>query len=204
MSTSKLTKWWLLGTTLALSLSLLIACSGSSNYKDYFPQRDGMSKRYKMSISVPGQGVQEFWATERVDGKEKVNGKDYFKFVQVYEGMPGMEPSFDLRRIDEKGVWLIDGDNIDGPENLVVPFDLEEGSQWTVSTDDSDLQYEFKGTQDLILPAKTYDDCLLITYSGIQSGEFLDAASYYCKNIGEAKLTANMGGISIELVLAEN
>lgn len=190
-----------MGSFVVFVLALLItACSGSS-YKDYFPETDGLTYTYHVTVlpNVPGFENAQF--VIRRQGQETINGITYWKDVAVLEGLPVQEPEITFWRVDDKGVWEVDEKDPAHPEYLSFPFDAAPGATWSIHTVDNELEQVLVTTEAVILPEQTYNDCIKVLVSGIQNGQMMDGSVYYCKNVGMVKVSGRMSNLQVEYTL---
>lgn len=139
-------------------LVLAIACSKQKG-EDYFPEpRDGEQWEYKVELLAPLLGVVQGKMLVRVDGKETIKGKDYFKFVNVLTGIPGVEPEVYYYRWAREGVYEIKEQEKKQTESRIVPFPVDVGATWKAF----DKSCRVEAIETLELYDRKYEDCLKI------------------------------------------
>ena len=184
--------------SVAISLTLLISGCAPQEGEEYFPpERDGDHQEYSLEYLAPFAGLQKGRMATRIDGTETINGKEYFKQVQVISGIPGFPPSFTYIRRDKKGIHAIDGDDNTKTEYTEIPFPLKAGSSWTARTPDGDRHSKAEGIETLQLFDRKYERCLKVSYRE----KNVEGYSYYCPGVGEIKGVMKVSGVTMEYVL---
>lgn len=191
------------GMVMIMTMLFITACGGSG-YEDYFPAEDGSISTYRVTMLPSMPGVGNIRYIVRTDGQEKINGNTYWKNVEIMDGVPGEEPTVTLWRVDDKGVWQVENKDPAQSEYLSFPFDAKDGTSWTISTIDSERQHVLAVPVQVIMPDKTYDECIRVSITGTQNGDLIDAVEYYCKNVGMVKANGSISGIQVELILESN
>jgi hypothetical protein len=135
------------------------------------PTADGTSWRYNMTeeigkgVNIPGakpdaDGKVRLPVLYRIDGTEKLDGKDFLKF-EMHRG--GVITNTDLLSVDEHGIkcWArinLDGELVrfDRPQTMIaVP--LKKGASWDFDAHAAEISirqhYEVIGEEDVSVPA---------------------------------------------------
>jgi len=66
----------------------------------------------------------------RIVGKESISGKEYYKTVFLWDGLPGLEQETVFSRLGEDGLYAIEGTATSQAEHLSIPLPLEVGTRW--------------------------------------------------------------------------
>ncbi len=191
---------FLLAVILSMAMAMLTAC-GNSGYRKYFPEPAvGQSGTYLASFQA-SSGIQTVTMIERVEGKEKINGRTYYKTVTIFQNAPGAEPILSYERYDKDGIYAIDTDDPQQAEYLDTPFPLEDGSSWSVQYSDAQVDVRVEGLEDVYLPEKTYENCLKLSLTGFDTGEPVSLEQYYAEGVGMVRQTGTYGDMTVEINL---
>jgi hypothetical protein len=183
-------------------LSCCICCGGATGSwyfgfwtakADYFPLHDGAKWEYDFEYRLGLQGAQKGNLVRRVDGKELINGKSYFKVTSAAFGIPGMDAQTDYLRRDEKGTHLLSKDR--EREDLILPEPIEVGKEWTITREGKQERIRIEGKEDVHLIDKVYKGCVKVqTISN--DGE---ATTYYAPDVGVVKTVSSRSVQGIEV-----
>jgi len=149
----------------AAALALLpLACVAA---EPIMPTADGMSWNYKKTEEVGGsgstpeeQGKSDLSVTHRINGIQKVDGKDLLRF-ETHQA--GSLLNTDLLAIDDKGIICSAQIREDGklvklvPPQKILAAPLRPGTQWSYDGQVGELKihqdYEILREEDVTLPA---------------------------------------------------
>jgi len=132
-------------------------------------------------------GVQSGKMLVRIDGKESIAGKEYYKYVHVYSGIPGAETEVHYYRRPPEGIWRLAGKD---KEYLETPFPVKVGDKWTVAypTEKTEYYAEAIETLELLDKNKKYDNCLKISFKTTDNdGATIEGQRYLARGIGLVK-----------------
>ena len=139
-----------------------------------------------------------------IEGKEVINGKEYYKLVTTYEGSPGFPPkTVSYLRKAEDGIYLVSGEQKDKPELLSTPLQLKKGTRWKLASHSPSLkgEYRVEGIETVVLNGVTYEDCLKIYLQQENDGVKGERVDYVAPNVGVIKQLVTFGDILIEVYL---
>lgn len=191
---------FLLTVLLSMTMVMLAACGDSGN-RQYFPEpKVGQSRTYLASFQTSA-GIQTVTMIERVEGKEKINGKTYYKAVTIFQNAPDAQPILSYERYSKDGIYAIDTDDPQQAEYLDTPFPLENDSSWSVQHGNTQLDVRVEGFEDVYLPDKTYENCLKLSLTGFDGGAPVSLEQYYAEGIGMVRQTGTYGDMIVEITL---
>lgn len=149
---------------LYLVVAAIPACAQVEG-KDYFPLAVGSEWSYKGRFSSEGSKPVALRGAARVSGKALIRGKEYYRYTitsKFSEVSKAHRPFEDVRyyRVDRGSVFILSGNDGDGPELLEIPFPLRGGLKWSSGT--AEALAEHAGT--MKLGGRTYSSCMKITY----------------------------------------
>ena len=172
---------------------------------DYAPLSNKSRWTYSVEYRGPFGGVQTGKMVRRVDGKETIQGKTYYKIVTVFSGIPGIEPDVSYLRLSKDGTWKIMGKHKDKPECLVSAPSLDVGTTWTVTDPEGKRkEYRVVGKETAELFDRKYENCLKISFQGTTREIFaskMEGYEYLAPGIGCVKEVWSNGLVTIELTL---
>ena len=165
--------------------------------RDYHPLREGSKWEYDFELQMVDLiplPVQKGAAIQRIEGTEKINGKEYFKSVTVTSGIPGMDAEVEYLRKDATGIYELSKKNINLGEQLVIPEPPEIGKEWTMQNKLGEFRCRIEGKEDVHLGEKVYRDCLKIRRTSLKNGVNGTIDDYFAPNIGQVKSIVNFRG----------
>jgi len=136
-------------------------------------------------------------SVSRIDGDEIINGKKYYKWINVYSGIPGAEAEVFYYRHTNEG----NGKYKDRPEYLDTMFPLEIGTIWTSQTPTGDIHYRVVSLETLELIDRTYKDCLRVSYNGSYESSQLEGYFFLAKDVGVVKHVTKIQGVTLDATL---
>lgn len=169
---------------------------------DYFPLSKGGKGEYKIIYSTTFKTI-EGTIVIKGDGMENINGKDYYKTLVIYSGIPGAETQTYYERKTDEGLYAINGKYKSSPEYLTVKLPLKIGDNWKSITPEGEFEYAVLGIETLELIDKKYKDCIKISMESSRAFGGYSGYSYYARDIGLVKEFFNdkNKGIIIESTL---
>ncbi len=178
----------------------LESCSRQAG-PQYFPISDGAQCDYSVEYMAPLLGVQKGRLRRRVDGLEKIRGSEYFKLVEVFSGIPGVEPGINYLRKTDRGIYQVSGKHRDTPEFLWVPFPLTVGSKWLVNAPEGQSECRVESEETAELWGRRYDHALKMTCRGQYGGVAFEESQYIAKGVGMVKDVLRVSGVTMEFSL---
>jgi hypothetical protein len=189
------------GLVILLCLGL-VGCKPKGS--EYLPDHaTGTRSEYSLDYRTPFGGVQHASLVIRVDDDQTIQGKRYHKIVSTFMGIPGLDQMVQFSRLARDGEYTIDGDSMDKPEYLDTPLPLAVGSSWTQTGSASPDVYSAVGIETVETPAKTYKDCLKLTYKGHDKNGPTEGTVYLAPHIGMVKTIATANGVPMTLTLVK-
>jgi hypothetical protein len=183
---------------------LVSACAGQEG-QQYFPQpRDQERWEYALEYATGLGGVQKASAVTRVDGREVIGGREYYKIVTVVSGIPGVEPEITYLRWTGSGIYAVDGKHKDKPEFLTTPFPVAVGDTWTALGHARTSFARVDGIGPVELFDRKYDDCLALSYTVTEGSTRYTVTDYVAKGIGSVKIIVKVRGVTMEYVLQKH
>jgi hypothetical protein len=174
------------------------------NELDYYPMSIGFEWEYVGKMKRGPGNIISVKSTGRIEGKETINGKEYYKLVTVYKGAPGFPPkTVSYLRKTKDGIYLLAGEQKDKPELLSSPLPLKVGKTWNLATHSSTVKgkYRVEGIETVSLNDKTYEECLKIYLQQETDGVKGERIDYVAPDIGVIKQLVTFGDIEIEVYL---
>jgi len=202
---TKLTTFFLILVALGLA-----DCSKPRGAEYYPESRIGGRYEYVIEYQVPifafsVGGVQKATMVSRVDGKETINGKEYFRQVNTFSGIPGLDQQVYYSRWSTEGVYGIEDANKNGPEHLDTPFPVMVGSSWTSKQSTEPTRYQALGIETVETPEKIYKNCLKVSFApeakNIVNEATARATQYLAPNIGAIKIVMTANGVPMTFTL---
>ena len=171
---------------------------------DYNPMSVGSIWEYVGKMTTGEGKIITVKSKGLIEGKETINGKEYYKFVTTYEGSSGFPPktvSY-LRKADD-GIYLVAGELKDKPELLSTPLPLRKGTRWKLASHSPSLkgEYRVEGIETVVLNGVTYEDCLKIYLQQENDGVKGERVDYVAPNVGVIKQLVTFGDVLIEVYL---
>jgi hypothetical protein len=192
-------------TPMALALSVTVVLTGCapSTGAEYFPQaRIGSHFEYSVEYSAPGAGVHNARMVSSVVGKETIQGREYYKIVSVFSGLPGVDEQIQYLRWTPEGVYAIDGTSKDKPEYLDTPLPIAAGSSWLSQGPNTRTRYKAVGTESVAIVDRTYKKCLKVSFTQDVAGGNNEGTAYSAPNVGMVKLILHTdNGVSMTFML---
>ena len=133
-------------------------------------------------------GLRRGEAIERIDGKQDIKGKTYFKTVLVFSGIPGREPSIWYQRVAPEGRYELRFENGQPVEQLDIPFPVEIGRKWVSKFNNVESTCRVEARESAILPQETYEGAFKVACSWKIRRVKYDSYAYYVAGIGLVKL----------------
>ena len=97
------------------------ACSKPKG-SEYFPS-PRVGSRSEFAVELGGLlGVQHASTVSRVDEETTIQGRNYFKSISTFSGIPGVDQQTSYSRVAPEGVYILDGDDLAKPKYLDTPF----------------------------------------------------------------------------------
>jgi len=185
-----------LRTVLVVSiLTFMSACAKPG--QEYFPILPvGSQMKYAVELGrLKGEMVI------RTESKQIINGKQYYKEVAVYSGIPGLEPEVVYERLGSDGIYALSGSHMDKPEYLDTPLPLRVGAAWRADNPEGPEDYKAESIETLELFDRAYERCMKISFSLSRGSVTLTGVSYYAPHVGLAKTSWNAGVATFEMQL---
>jgi hypothetical protein len=189
--------------TICFLIALLASCM-EQNELDYYPMSIGSKWEYVGKMKRGPGKIISVKSTGLIEGRETINGNEYYKLVTVYEGAPGFPPkTISYLRKTKDGIYLLAGEQKDKPELLSSPLPLKVGKTWKLATHSPTVkgEYRVEGIETVSLNDEQYEDCLKIYLqqeTNRVKGERID---YVAPNIGVIKQLVTFGDVEIEVYL---
>jgi hypothetical protein len=182
--------------------TLLIFCSCTKHQgEEFFPQgNDGSQWDYSVLISTPS-GNQSENMSIRIEGKETINGKVYYRQVTSLSGKTGTENKISYNRRAKEGIYRITGDKKDDTEHLGTPFPITIGKTWLVQTPNGQIRYLAEKYETVELLGRQYPDCLKISFRNEDQNKKMEGFSYFASGIGEISTNMKIDENSVQYVL---
>jgi hypothetical protein len=169
---------------------------------EYFPETSSGSRyEYSLEYQTLLGGVQKASMTTRVDGQEAIRGQQYYKLVNTFFGVPGLDQQIVFQRWTSAGIYAVDGNHKDSPEYLDTPFPVSVGSTWTSKAPDHTDTYKVLGIETVDTPHETFKDCLKVSVTGNGANGSNEGTEYLAPNIGLVKLVTVASGVRMTLTL---
>lgn len=187
-------------------LMALFSCSKQSSIpkqegENYFPQGSMGSKwEYLIRMSTPS-GNKDGLLTIQIEGKEKINGKEYLKQSFLLSAQPGAKPQISYTRRTRDGIYKIDPSSKAKSEFLLIPFPLKVGKTWTVKKSDGEMISTAEKIETIEIRGRVYKDCLKITMRGNSRSQPLEGYSYFAPDVGEVTTNLKIGNVTVLYVL---
>ena len=171
-----------------LAVSLVMA-GCTKKEPDYYPLSEGMRWEYDCSFMNSLGITQQGKRISRIDGKESINDKTYWKGITVWSGLHGFEPQCEYYRKNENGIYSISGTHKNQPEVLLMPLPLVIGKRWTTVVGDVSMDWVVESTETVELMNKKFERCYKISY---KQNKTPNSGTYWlAPNIGEVKTHAH-------------
>ena len=192
-----------LSITMCFLIALLTSCM-EQNELDYYPMSIGSEWEYVGKMKRGPGEIISVKSTGRIEGKETINGKEYYKLVTVYEGASGFPPkTVSYLRKTKDGIYLLAGEQKDKPELLSSPLPLKVGKTWKLATHSPTVkgEYRVEGIETVVLNDEKYEECLKIYLQQETDGVKGERVDYVAPDIGVIKQLVTFGDIEIEVYL---
>jgi hypothetical protein len=117
-------------------LGLALACASFARAESWYPLAVGNTWEYRyrntVAYSVMGgmTNVTEGKMTVRIEGKETLHGKEYFKVLTDYHGLFGIAPANIWLREDEEGLYSASEIRGEWKESRTLRYPLVHGERW--------------------------------------------------------------------------
>jgi hypothetical protein len=189
-----------------LIVLMLSACSKESSVpkqegENFFPQgKAGSTWEYLVKMSSP-QGNKNGMLIIRIEGEEKINGKEYQKQSSLLSALPDAKPQMSYSRRTPEGIYKLDQSSKDNSEVLLIPFPMKVGTTWTMKKGDGQIVSKAEKIENIEFLGKTYYGCLKITMRGEVNSQPLEGFSYFAPNVGEVTTSLKIGNTSMMYVL---
>lgn len=192
-----------LSMTVGLSIFMITSCNNSESNKtlntsEYFPLSIGNKWEYSVEYTTELLNVKKGEMIAKIDGKEKINDKDYFKLLYVYSGIPGVETETYYIRKSDEGYFAINGKYKGSSEYLDMKLPIEVGSNWKSIMPELEIDYNIVGIETLELIDRKYKNCIKITFERNDGGEGI---IYLAKGIGMVKYILKVNHIAFDMTL---
>lgn len=158
--------------------------------EDYIPLSVGSMHRYV--VERRGYRVDIGVMTVWVKSIEIINGKEYYKIITTYSGIPGAQTEVSYKRKTNEGIFALDLK--DGHEYLEVKFPLEVNTSWTSKTSRGEIHYHVDGMWTLARIDTIYENCIRISYTGSYDKTPIEGYFYLAKGIGMVSMATKMQG----------
>jgi hypothetical protein len=188
-----------------LLVILLTSCM-ERHEVDYNPMSVGSIWEYVGKMKTGSGKIVTVKSKGLIEGKETINGKEYYKLVTTYDGSPGFPPkTVSYLRKTKNGIYLISGEQKDKPELLSTPLPLKKGTTWQLASYSPSLkgEYRVEGIETVVLNGVTYKNCLKIYLQQVNDGVKGERVDYVAPNVGVIKQLVTFGDISIEVYLEQ-
>ncbi len=195
--------------TSGISILIFTSCKNISDTKtsasakqvlnsvDYFPLSIGKRLEYSFIASNTFKSDRGKMVM-KIDEKEIINNKEYYKMILVYSEIPGAEAETYYCRKAQDGIYAIDGKNKLSPEYLYIKLPLEVGVTWKSFTPNGVIDNRVEGIETLELVDKKYKDCLKITFNKENAD---NGYIYLFKGIGAVKQVILINGTTLDYTL---
>jgi hypothetical protein len=187
-----------------LAVLICITLSGCAEQKgaEYFPETSaGSRQEYSLEYQTPLGGVEKASMTTRVDGQEEIRGQQYYKLVNTFFGVPGLDQQIVFERWTPAGIYAIDGNHKENAEYLDTPFPVSIGATWTSKAPDHTETYKAAGIETVETPSATFKNCLKLLVTGTGANGSNDGTEYLAPGVGLVKLVTVANGIRMTLTL---
>lgn len=149
---------------------------------------------YSMSVTINSSGnTYNGKVMVSSSGEEVINGKTYTKSAATMSEfalpMPST-PNF-YSRVTRTGKYIISEDHRNFPETLQYPFPLKVGTTWTRVTFNGKQKCRVEAIEDVVLPDKTYERCIKISFQSKNKKKLPSGVEYLAKGIGIVKIIMN-------------
>jgi hypothetical protein len=186
---------------------MLFAVFGTVAYlqgQDNFVVLDvGIKYLYDVELGS-GLGARRAESIERIEGKESINGREYFRTVNVISGIPGTEPDVYFQRLAADGLYVLRYVNGKPIEQLSLPLPFKIGRSWSSRFGDFQSTCRVEAHEPAILPTKTYEDAYKVACTGRMKRRHFKSYGYYVAGIGAVRYVQENGnGMVLEMRLRE-
>ena len=149
-----------------IGLGVLVAVLGPSigchkQGEEYFPiGPTGAQSNYTIQYIAPLVGLQKAQMTLRWEGTKEIDGKQYYRRVVAYSGLPGATSDVSYCRRAPSGIYCIPDGLGEASEYLEEPSPVTVGTAWTSKTADSTADYKAESITTVELFDRKYEKCL--------------------------------------------
>jgi len=168
--------------------------------EEYWPISEGASWEYSFNYTS-ATGVHSAKALSRVEGKEIIGGKQYFKELTVFSGIPGQEPETWYYRTTREGIYNVRGKYKDRPEYLDPPFPLTVGSTWSGNQPERRVEFRVDAVETAELYSQRYEKCLKVSFRGTVGSSPIEGFYYRAPNVGMVKEVWKRDLTTFEVIL---
>jgi hypothetical protein len=188
---------------LILACLTLAACSKPKG-SEYFPS-PRVGSRSEFAVELGGLlGVQHATMVSRVDEETTIQGKNYFKSISTFSGIPGVDQQTSYSRVAPEGVYILDGDDLAKPEYLDTPFPVGVGNSWKSIGPTSQSNYSVIGVETVDTPTRTFKNCLRLTFKRHDKSGLTEGTQYLAPGIGLVRMVATASGVPVTFTLVKN
>lgn len=106
-------------------------------------------------------------------------------------------------RLGSDGVYSRKSSDTDSPEYLELALPPKVGHRWRYQAGNDDMECEIAALETMEIAGKTYEKCLKVKCWGTMNGRSAYILKYYAPNIGLVKLSSVVGGVGVEMTLAD-
>ena len=179
-----------------LLLGVTSACAKPG--EEYLPEPSvGGHIEYSVELARPFEVIQKGKMVLRTEGRQTIGGKDYFKEVAVFSGIPGFEPIIYYERRTPKGIYAVSSKHMDQPEYLEWPLPLAVGTAWHVDDPDEPGDYKVESIETLELFDRSYEHCMKIVSSAQLTQGVATKTMYLATHLGTVKLIWTLNNVTI-------
>jgi hypothetical protein len=143
-------------------------------------------------------GLQKAQMTVRWEDTKVISGKQYYKRVIAYSGLPGAVPEVSYCRRASDGIYCISDGQRDTSEYLEEPIPVTIGMSWTTREPDSTTVNKAESIETVELFDQKFEKCLRVTANMSTGGKNVPETSYYAPGVGLVKFTFTASGITFD------
>jgi len=167
---------------------------------------EGAEWEYLAEVASPAASgakqVQTGKEIVRCDGKEIINGREYWKCAVMMVGFPEQADGVFYLRKSGEGVYSIEGGK-QNPERLYLALPAVVGKNWGSSGGKNSFTNWIEAIETADVYRRKYADCVKLRYQiKDQAGKVTnDATIYAAPGIGTVKATFRFGEVWLKLSL---
>jgi hypothetical protein len=196
------------GLGLLVIIDLLSGCAKKGE-RDYQPLYVGGFWEYVVETSKPVRGQENQVRTGtgvfRIVGLQKIRGRDYFKGMIFFQGLPELTPEAVVwHRRAAEGLYRIDG-QADNAEYLFLPLPPKAGQSWTIDQPNGKSVRSIEIEASVDLPERSYSECLKLHIEHLDNQGKLASTEtfYFAPGIGCVKGEIEGSNVTIKMRLTK-